>query len=194
MIDNLITIFYKSAAFDEDLKPLKSFAKRVKYCEEHYKIIASGSARVIYDMGDGTVLKLAKNPKGIAQNTTENDHGLNNWYGEIVAKVLKADDDNSWIISQKADKITPTEFKNIIGVSFKDFAEYLRCTFYFLPKPENLENLGENEFIERVISLVADFDLQIGDLMRISSFGKVNNKVVITDYGLTKSIYVEYYQ
>ncbi len=194
MIDNLISLFIKSAAFDEDLKPLKSFAKRVKYCEEHYRRIASGSARIIYDLGDGTVLKLAKNPKGIAQNTTENDYGLNNWYKDIIATVSKAAEDNSWIVSQKAEKITPTEFKNITGVSFKDFAEYLRCAFYFLPKPENIKNLEENEFVGRVISMVADFDLQIGDLYRISSFGKINNKVVITDYGLTKSVYIEHYQ
>jgi len=42
--------------------------------------IGSGSGRIVYDFGEGMVLKLAKNTKGVAQNNIESDIGR---YGDI---------------------------------------------------------------------------------------------------------------
>lgn len=53
--------------FDE-FKSLKSFAQRVRYCDEHLQKLGSGSSRIVYVVDNDKVLKLAKNKKGLAVN------------------------------------------------------------------------------------------------------------------------------
>ena len=57
----------------EQFKELKTFRERLQYCKERLKKLGAGTGRIAYQIDDGTVLKLAKNAKGVAQNDVEND-------------------------------------------------------------------------------------------------------------------------
>ena len=73
--ENLIGEDYPTQ-FDMNLfKSLKTFKERIEYCEANLKKIGSGSSRIVYQVDNNKVLKLAKNKKGIAQNETEIDRG-----------------------------------------------------------------------------------------------------------------------
>jgi hypothetical protein len=187
----------------EKFRNMKSFAKRVRYCNETLTRKASGSARVIYIIDDKKVLKLAKNEKGIAQNGVESDHMLNQWYGDIIAKVLESDDEDRWIVSEYAKKISPGRFKQLLGVSINQFHAYLtelhpnKKGGFYTEKIDDatrkILDVNNNEFMYDLVDMVVNWDMGIGDFSRISTFGEIDGRLVITDYGLTQDVYNTYY-
>jgi hypothetical protein len=64
----------------------KSFKKQLDYAIERAAKIGTGSSRVVFEIeyeGRPTVLKIAKNAKGLAQNEKEADYGLYRMYPDI---------------------------------------------------------------------------------------------------------------
>lgn len=95
-------ISYPSQFNLEYFRNIKTFSDRVKYCNMYLQRIASGSSRIAYKIDDNTVLKIAKNTKGIAQNNAEND-----WYlqsCELFSHIINSDDKNTWIEVELAKK------------------------------------------------------------------------------------------
>ena len=69
-----------------------------------YRYIGEGSARKVYDLDNGCVIKIAKNIKGVAQNKAEflisdNDKS------SLLAKVYFISDDYRYLIMKKANNI-----------------------------------------------------------------------------------------
>ena len=165
--------------------------------------MTSGSGREIFKIDDKRVLKLAKNAKGIAQNQIESDYVLNDMYGgDIIAKVIESDSDNRWVVSEYAKKISPSRFKSLLGVSIDDFWDHLynlrkEGTQYFTKRAVDMqvvEKLQNSEFFQQLEDMIGNFDLDIGDFKRINSFGEIDGRLVITDYGLSGSVYRDYYE
>lgn len=53
----------------ETLTSLSSYKKRIAYCKQMLgQPIGNGSSRIVFQISDERVLKVAKNQKGIAQN------------------------------------------------------------------------------------------------------------------------------
>lgn len=68
----------------DTLRNLSSFKKRVDYCKQYLgNPIGNGSSRIVFQIDDETVLKLAKNRKCITQNELEYDKG-NDYYKGIM--------------------------------------------------------------------------------------------------------------
>ena len=74
---------------------IKSFSGKMKYANERLTRIGSGTGRVVYDIDGEKVLKLAKNPKGIAQNEAEAGAGYYRDTQHIVTVVFDSADDDS---------------------------------------------------------------------------------------------------
>ena len=112
--------------FDMDyFKTLKSFNDRITYCTKVLeKPLGSGSARTVFAIDNETVLKLAKNSKGIAQNEVEINVSALNY--DVVAKVRDYEPRYLWLETQRAEKITPNQFKQILGFSVDDFGKFIR--------------------------------------------------------------------
>lgn len=186
---------------DEFLK-MNSFAAQIKYANEKLKRIAQGSARIIFEIDDKTVLKLAKNAKGLAQNEVE--RSLSNDYmvpEDIIAKVLEEDEKDRWIVMERAKKIGKARFRQLVdGVNIEDFYHYIETQTkgkspygHFNVSQEVSDILDENEFTQDLIEMVQNFDIETGDFQRPSSFGEIDGRLVITDYGLTQEVYKKYY-
>lgn len=193
----------------EQFKALRSFNKRVQYCNQHLKRISSGSSRIVYQLNENLVLKLAKNEKGIQQNNTESDHYIQQTFPDVIAKVHQWDNDDLWIVSDLAKKATKNRFKQIVGMDIEKvdwyfnlrYAEHngkkvdhIRSRF----TPEEIEFLDNSEFCGELINMMFDFDMPPGDFGRLSSYGEVmrNGKpaIVSIDYGLTQNTYDSYYK
>lgn len=189
-------------------KELKTFKDRIAYCEANLKRLASGSSRIVYQIDNQKVLKLAKNEKGIAQNEAEYDVYKHSYYGEEIAtQIFDIEDHSLWVESEFATKVTPNAFKQYIdGVDFKNFAHYLqykifenqgKTRYMSAPSPEISEKLDNNEFTQNLINTALEMDLVAGDLTRISSYGIVNrggeNHLVLTDSGATGHVISTYY-
>lgn len=65
----LSNLFLKSAQeysiqdIVKNMMSLRSFAARLKYCKNNFKKLGAGTARVVFLLSDGKVLKLAKKRK-----------------------------------------------------------------------------------------------------------------------------------
>lgn len=190
----------------ETFKALKSFSKRVAYCNQNLQRLASGSSRIAYKIDEEKVLKLAKNKKGIAQNTVERDYYVQQSYGDVVAKIFDVDENDLWLEMELAKKLVPTRFKALVGVSVEDVGNYLstkdaedngKHNSWRTVSPEVRAELDNNEWVQQVYTLCREVDLSVGDFGRISSYGEVvrNGKpaVVIIDMGLSKTVWNDFY-
>jgi hypothetical protein len=137
----------------------------------YYRYIGSGSGRKVFDLRNGYVIKVAKNKAGIAQNKSEyrissNDHS------NLFAKVIKVSNNFNLLIMQKADKI--------YNISY--VWEYFNVT-----SEMELFNLRELQNIKWRYNLLLD------DFARESSWGMINRRPVIIDYGFTREVQESYY-
>ena len=69
-----------------------------------YRYIGAGSARKVYDLNNGFVMKIARNIRGIAQNEAE-FLIFNDEYSPLLAKVYFVSDDYKYLIMRKAIEI-----------------------------------------------------------------------------------------
>lgn len=189
----------------EEFKSLPSFRKRVQYAREHLGRLGGGSARVVFAVDPDTVVKIANNKKGQAQNEVEVDVsniGYNN-----IAEVKDYDSDNYlYIEMERAKKLKKSDWKRLTGWKFEDWMATLNNYMidragrrgWKMPVPSDYEDIEESELFSNVITMMADFGMPPGDIMRASSWGIVNRNgqevPVLVDYGLTQDVYNTYYR
>lgn len=208
-------------AFNMDtFKSLNSYNKKIQYCNNNLQRIASGSSRIVYKIDDATVLKLAKNKKGLAQNEAETQYRDDMYAPDIFAEVYDNDENFYWIEMQLARKAKPTDFKKLTGYDFKTFTyfvmysaqQYLPRTRYGFSVPTEYKQLFDSEEFQNMVwdnpdnvfyqtnEYLNSYQIQkYGDVQRISSWGVVKDKhdgtdkLVLIDYGLTDDIFEKYY-
>ena len=188
------------------LTSIPSFAKRIAWSKANFEYIGSGSARSVFSLDEDTVIKVAKNPFGLSQNSVEGDYGLSHMYGDLLARVKYADDENyTFIISEKAHVIakSPTGLKKILLAEGIDFDEFEKITDHLDHVIRNMRldrdayhefdllatKYSENDIVSKVIDMCQSFSLLPGDFVRHSSWGSVvcqdgSTKICIKDYGL----------
>jgi len=203
--ENLIGEDYPTQ-FDMNLfKSLKTFKERIEYCEANLKKIGSGSSRIVYQVDNNKVLKLAKNKKGIAQNETEIDRGSGNYFSSILAQVFDSHPDGLWVEMEKAIPINKYEFRRLTEFKIEDVGAYLinfqdenngKKTRFHQQKPL-VDRLDNDEFIQQLREFVAGTDALAGDLGQASSYGVVrrngSDELVLIDFGITTNIYQDFY-
>lgn len=114
------------ASFDMDeFKSLRKFSDRVNYCRARLKYLGRGSSRMVYEIDDEKVLKLAYNNKGLAQNEAEADPMLRGYNG-IFAKVFDVHPKYHWIEMEKAVPATVEDFDRIYGGEDGLFSDFFR--------------------------------------------------------------------
>lgn len=185
---------------------LKSFAARKKYADQILQKIGTGSSRIVYQLPDGNVLKLASNKKGIDQNSNECGLGQDNFFGEILARVFDCDQNDLWIVSEKANRINERRFEEILGFKFKDMAILLQNLksrnsggrdIYHIDQ-EIVDKLYEEPFVSMITQLMESYNLMAGDLAKINSYGEVirdgSPDVVLIDYGLNTDTWDTHYE
>lgn len=205
VLENMLGEDYPSSFNMDEFKGLKSFAARIRYCEQHLRRISSGSSRIVYMIDDDKVLKLAKNKKGLAQNEVEYEYSQYYDISDITAKVFDVDPNMLWIEMELAKKLKKSDFKRITGFNWGDFVKVMNnrsidagnSNGYKMPiEPDLLEAMMEDEFIYSMQTFIADYGIPVGDLIRPSSYGIVDRSgedIVMIDYGLTSDVYNSYY-
>ena len=137
----------------------------------YYRYIGSGSGRQVFDMGNGYVIKMAKNQAGVAQNKSEyiissNDHS------DLFAKVIQASKNFKLLIMQKAEKM---------------------CNISYILKYFNVKDERELFSSKELQNIARNYNLLLADLNRNSSWGIINGRPVIVDYGFTREVSEIYY-
>lgn len=130
------------------------------------QLIGVGSSRSVYDLKNGYVVKMARNKKGLAQNRAEHKIAARN-RSFLFADVISVSDDYIYLIMKKADKIG----------SLDPVRKYY--------KVKSLKELFKRDDIRK---LIRDNDLLLPDLYRKTSWGIINERPVLVDYGFTKEV------
>ncbi len=175
--------------------------------------LGKGTARTVFLGNKNTVIKIAHNEKGLAQNQAETEI-LDSMEIELDADKIQllpklVDYDRTsyfrgpvWLELEKAQKVTPKEWEAKFGINFKDFGKIVRqldrparlddddkIIYDKLIKNENGANLAD------VLYLLSNtYDVPLGDFDGIRNWGKIGNRVVMVDLGLTQDVYNSYYK
>jgi hypothetical protein len=195
-IDGLVKIVNASDPKLEQLSQAPSFAARVRLAITMFPRLTSGSARVIFDYNPGYVLKLAKNEKGIAQNSTEADGFLQQNYDHLITKVIDEDPENKWLVVEKATRASQADFMRTFGTTRDNLCAYLKMKLQYgkpIEKQEWFDKLNDNETAQDILEMMVNYGMPPGDFCRQNSWGVVNGRLVLVDYGLTESILHEHY-
>ena len=198
----------------QTLSSIKSFAGKLKYCKQMLgPTFGSGSSRIIFEIDDNKVLKLAKNQKGLAQNEFEEDTSRNS---SAVVEVFDCADDYSWLVEENCVPAKEKDFEQIIGIPFETYCDLVRWNYNSYTYPfrhlplytmsaqeaqkltEQLYEQDEYNFVHQVMDLMGNYQLPCGDLTRISTYGMVNRdgtpEIIVLDSGLSEEILDTYYR
>lgn len=172
-----------------------AFTQRLSLASTYLTIVGKGSGRITYDFDESLVLKVARNTRGMAQNSVESQHTLQEWHGGIIAKVVDCDPNNQWLIMEKAEKFKPSDFSRNFGVTGWDLENYIGSILGHWRYCSPVENpaLQDNKFAQELLTMFGNFGLLPGELHRPSSWGKIQGNPVIVDYGLTQDVYDQHY-
>lgn len=175
----------------KNIDKLETFNAKKKYAEKNLKHLSSGSSRVVYLTPNKTVVKLAKNEKGLAQNKAEASPKYKSKY---INKTISSSKDYNWIEVDYLNKITNKEFKELSKIEFNDFCNSLRHELRDKKKPSNFDEVSKSSFYKEIVNLINKNDLAVGDVCRISSWGEKDNRPILIDTGLTSKIFEKYYE
>ncbi len=179
----------------KELSEIKDFDERVKWCEERWDLLGEGSARAVFQYSDKAVLKVALNDKGLSQNENEASPKMQT---PCTSRILAADGAMKWLLFENNKTITEKQFASITGMKFSEYCDALWQVFDNNSDYKNLKHSDEirsNPFFKCVCKLVMENDLLLGDLTsgKISSYGEVDGRVVIRDFGLTREEWAKQY-
>jgi hypothetical protein len=187
-----------------------SYSKMIAYANEKAQKLGSGSSRVAFIVpfeGRQTVLKVAKNGKGLAQNEHEAQM-FSDWYLKglgVTIPMIDYDEENEpprWIHTEMATKAKEADFKKATGLGLRDLFRYVayasgRHNVPYRMTPQEgqpwIEKLEDNEFASSLVDLVGNYDLPIGDFERIANWGIFDGRLVIIDLGLNNDIFQKLY-
>lgn len=202
----------------EQYRPGTTFKQRLAYTLERAKKIGTGSSRVattIEYQGRPTVLKIAKNQKGLAQNSVEAsilEDGYASQLG-ILIPLIDYDEQNrepTWIHTEMAQKATEKQLCSLMKCDslnqLVNYAEAITGRKKFLGTAqsyaEHMRNKGKTEedietmsdYANKLAELNSSFDVVLGDFRRAANWGIFNGNPVIIDAGFSSDIYQQYYK
>lgn len=196
----------------QELSNIKSFRGRYDYCIQHIgQPQGKGSSRVVFQLSDEKVLKLAFNNKGIAQNNAEYDKYLEQL--GIVPYTFDIDNNALWIISEYVLPAKNSDFIKCFNMTFENFAKFIVSCYAWRKDYTNAkkgkygnriltlkkyEELLENEELIPFDEYIGSYNVPADDLTRIRNYGLTIREgyptIVILDTGLTDEIYNNYYK
>ena len=200
----------------------KTFKSRLEYALQRARRLGGGSSRVAFvipDNGRETVLKIAKNNKGTAQNEAEVDILTDGYTGklDIVIPIVDYDKENpqpTWIQTELAKKVSQQKLSKLLhsdklnyGISHFVYAVHnvLGNRKAYMPDlkkiKQDLITSGHSEqdieifmgYVDEVATLVNSSSLLVDDLGVASNWGEYNGRPVIIDLGFTEAVRPMYY-
>lgn len=206
---------WDETAFGHD----KAFYKRVNYAKERAKQLGAGSSRVAFmipDNGKDTVIKVAKNKRGIMQNVAELEILNDGYLGkqEIVIPLIDYDKKNphpTWLQTEKAEKVNRKRLTELLGcVDMQDLFYSVtdvigKRGYGWMPSYEeviqNLEKANKSEadierfkdYVDQVADLVNSSTLDPVDFENPANWGLYQGRPVIIDLGFNEEVKFMYY-
>lgn len=209
--ENLNKIIVNEAMMDgfsfETLTSLSSYKKRIDYCKQMLgQPIGNGSSRIVFQISDERVLKVAKNQKGIAQNEAEGEWGKQNY--DVFPTLYNVDDNYIFLETEYVLPCKKEDFPHVLNISFEEFQDFIKCAYNSYARRPMYTNMSQERYVEllennenlySINTYLADYQLEnVADLLRLANLGLVRRngeeRIVILDDGLTEEIFNTYYR
>ena len=193
-----------------------SYKARLAYALDRAKKLGTGSSRVamiIEYEGRPTVLKIAKNPKGLAQNEAEAailDDGYTRQLN-IAIPLIDYDMQHSkpiWIHTELAQKVTSKQLCNLLKV--KDlyeivqlsqaisgqsrFMKYQTLVDWWRKSGRAEQDIEvATDYANTLVDLANSFNVELGDFGRAANWGLYKGHPVVIDVGFTSDVKAQHY-
>lgn len=220
--ENQLKFIIKEMAYPQtfnmdEFKSIRSFKDRIEYCKQRLRRLGAGTSRIVFEIDNEKVLKLAKNSKGIGQNQEEIRMGNDMYASNCFAEVYDYDNTGTFLEMERARPAKESDFERLVGFPFDMYCDFItRCALNYLGNRNKnpwirvnhayddaynnlIDEWDSDLFIYNVFEYMQNFQLITwGDLTRISSYGVVNRngqeEMVIIDFGFTEDVYNNYYR
>jgi hypothetical protein len=134
------------------------------------KKIGEGSDRVVFDLGDNKVLKVAKTARGLAQNIHEGSY-------DLVEEGILPEVFESGLNYIVADKVEPAKGNKAVNDLIRDLKNFTQRDF-------DTRNSRLQDVLEaNDLSYVMNYDVLYGDLSAARNWGVKNGKPIHLDGG-----------
>lgn len=201
------------ADWDKDVyTPNTSYKKRIDYAVARAQKLGKGSARTAFDIpyeGRATVLKVAHNAKGMAQNEAEAELLSDGYIIQtgITIPIIDYDEEHQqpiWIHMEKATKATEKQLCQLMKcgkltwlVDAANTAQGNRARYHNL-NAEIIKLHGEDglETFHEYVNLLqqlSQFDINLADFARAANWGIYQGRPVVIDVGFTQAVGQEHY-
>jgi len=173
---------------------VKNIDEKIDIANYYYEKIAEGSSRIVYLTDNDTVIKIAKNDKGIAQNKAELLVKDNCKYINAVID----SDGKYWLEAKYLKQLNSSDFEKLVGISFYKFSKCLNFALNEVsdsnhPKPDYLDEVKDLDIFKELVKIGKKYKIMPGDMIRISSYCQSNGYPVLIDFGMTKDVFYKYY-
>ena len=196
-----------SSQFDmEEFKKLDSLEEIWDYANSNLELAGKiGSSRGAFVHGND-VIKIARpdrSDRGVSQNKAEVDIFTDPKTKPVCATVKSSDDDYRWIVSERIEPITKSEFKSITGCDWPLFVASSRILEYpdttidiVFEELKQYAKPGQTMTVEmmEILQNLMEMHLEAGDLRKLEHWGKTSSgKIALLDYGFTEDVWETYY-
>lgn len=181
----------------EIFSKIASKAEMIDYADAFLEMLGQGSSRITYLLSSRYVLKIAKNPAGLAQNRVEIATSTDPNVKHIIAAVHRSASDGMWIVSDLVREIKYREFATLAGCTLGEFVEYMddveRGGVDAIEAPNSLSE-PPSKFLVSVGKLMMFNGVSKGDLAEPHHWGVTpDRRLVVLDYGLTDQVWNRHY-
>lgn len=200
--------------------PGTTFKARLAYALERAKKLGTGSSRVattIEYQGRPTVLKIAKNQKGLAQNSVEAsilEDGYASQMG-ILIPLIDYDEQNrepTWIHTEMAQKANEKQLCHLMKcqslsdltraaeAQLNEYGTHSQAILNDIIEKNEFFGASEQdadtflEYVNKLSELKSSFDIELGDFNRAANWGLYQGRPIIIDVGFNSNVLNQYYR
>lgn len=192
-----------------------SYKDQIKYAVERAQKIGKGSSRsafLIDYKGRETILKVAHNGKGRAQNEVEAKILSDSQVPDIVIPIIDYDLVNHppiWIHTEKAEKVSESKLCELMNTpSLKALVaiasnridrKFKSATEMFYREVRKYNNNNETKmdnfesYVNELSDLYSSYDIQLADFETSKNWGLYKGKPVIIDVGFSFDVSTKFY-
>ena len=197
----------KMDGFSFDTLSGKSFREKARYCQEMCgRQIGGGSSRIVFQIDDQWVLKLARNQKGIAQNKEEFKIATDMYGSQLSVKVDEGCSDTEgyeWIVSEYVLPAKAQDFRQVYGIDWNDVVYFAQALEHDQRSIDGLyEKYSGNEDATDLLNDIHEYwsnwNGTLGDVERLCNWGMARRdgyiQMVLLDLGGSADIISKYYR
>ncbi|MDD3223832.1 MAG: hypothetical protein PHX70_03835 [Clostridium sp.] len=146
-----------------------------KKLKKEYEFLGQGASRIAYGIDDNYVIKISKNRTGKYQCKTE--HFI---YNDLKPEYKKYFCPVIWYKPGMIAMMRANSFTKILGIKHGSIFDYTTIK-------------RNSVFFKNIKKIASHYDLLYPDIKTISSWGILDDKPVLIDYGCTNSLYDRYF-